>query len=112
MYDEDEGVNIDRHWSHIKEAVNTTCEEVLGRRKPQQKDWISAETIRKIQIRKYKKGAVNSSRTRAAKAAAQKEHKAANREVRKSVKTDKRDFVEGLAEEAERAAASRNMKQL
>ena len=38
LYDEDEGVNIDRHWSHIKEAVNTTCEEVLGRRKPQQKD--------------------------------------------------------------------------
>ena len=32
--------------------------------------------------------------------------------MRKSVKTDKQDFVEGLAEEAERAAASRNMKQL
>ena len=112
MYDEDEGVNIDRHWSHIKEAVNTACEEVLGRRKPQQKDWISAETSRKIQIRKDKKGAFNSSRTRAAKAAAQKEHTAANRKVRKSVKTHKRDFVEGLAEEAERAAASRNMKQL
>ena len=48
LYDEDEGVNIDRHWSHIKESVNTTCEEVFGRKKPQQKDWISAETIRKI----------------------------------------------------------------
>ena len=111
LYD-DEGVNIDRHWSHIKEAVNTTYEEVLGRRKPQQKDWISAETIINILIRKDKKGAVNSSRTRATKAAAQTEHTAANREVRKSVKTDKRDFVERLAEEAERAAASRNMKQL
>ena len=32
--------------------------------------------------------------------------------MRKSVKTDKRDFVEGLVEEAERAAASRFMKQL
>ena len=112
LYDEDEGVNVDRHLSHINEAVSTTCEEVLGSRKPQQKDWISAETIRKIQVRNDKKGAVNSSRTRAAKAAAQKEHTAANREVRKSVKTDKRDFVEGLAKEAERAAASRNMKQL
>ena len=55
LYDEDEGVNIDRHWSHIKEAVSTTCEEVLGRRKPQQKYWISAETIRKIQIRKTRR---------------------------------------------------------
>ena len=92
------GVNIDGHWSHIKEAVNTTCEEVLGRRKPQQKDSISAETITKIQIRKDK-GAVNSSRTRAAKVAAQKENTTANREMSKSVKTDKRDFVEGPAEE-------------
>ena len=111
MYGEGKGVNIDRHWSHIKEAVSITCEEVLGRRKPQQNDWISAEPIRKIQIRKYNKGAVNSSRTRAAKVAAQKEHTSANREVKKRVKTDKRDFVEGLAE-AERAAASRNMEQL
>ena len=80
LYDDDEGVNIDMHWSHIKEAVNTACEEVLGRRKPQQKDWISAETIRKIQIRKDKKGAANSSRTRAAKVAAQKENTAAKLE--------------------------------
>ena len=56
MYDEDEGVNIDRHWSRIKEAVNTICEEVLGSGKPQQKDCIPAETIRKIQIRKDKTG--------------------------------------------------------
>ena len=67
---------------------------------------------RKIQIRKDKKVAVNSSRTRAAKVAPQKEHTAANRKVRKSDRTDKRDFVEGLAEEAERAADSRNMMQL
>ena len=86
------GVNIDRHWSHIEEAVNITREEVRRRSKPQQKYWMSAETIRKIQIRKDKKGAANSSRTRAAKVATQKEHTAANREVRKSVKTDKRDL--------------------
>ena len=69
--------------------------------------------IRQIQIRKDKNGTFNSSRTRAAKVAAQKEHTAANREVSKSVKTDKRYFIdEGLAEEAERAAASRTMKKL
>ena len=32
--------------------------------------------------------------------------------MRKSVKTDRRDFVEGLVDEADRTAASRNMKQL
>ncbi|KAI0235174.1 hypothetical protein LSAT2_014355 [Lamellibrachia satsuma] len=112
LYDEEEGVDINSQWSHIKDAVNTTCEEIIGRRKPQQKDWISVETMRKIQTRREKKEAVNSSRTRAAKVIDQKEHTAANREVKKSVKTDKRNFVEGLAQEAEKAAAGRNMKQL
>ena len=50
----------------------------------------------------------HSSRTRAALVIAQKEHIATNREVKKSVKTDKRNFVEGLAQEAEKAAASSN----
>ena len=68
--------------------------------------------MRKIQTRRDKKEAVNSSCTRAAKVIAQKEHTTANREVKKSVKTDKRNFVEGLAQEAGEAAASRNMKQL
>ena len=112
LYDEDEGVDINSQWSHIKDAVNTICEEIIGRRKPQQKDWISVETIRKIQTGRDKKEAVNSSRTRAAKVIAQKEHTAANREVKKSLKIDKRNFVEGLAQEGEKAAASRNMKQL
>ena len=61
--------------------------------------------MRKIQTRRDKKEAVNSSRTRAAKVTAQKEHTAANREVKKSVKTDERNVVEGLAQEAEKAEA-------
>ena len=55
---------------------------------------------------------VNTSHTTAAKVISQKEHTAANIELKKSVKTDNRNFVEGLAQEAEKAAASRNMKQL
>ena len=49
LYGENEVVDINSQWSHIKDAVNTICEEIIGRRNPQQKDWISAETIRKIQ---------------------------------------------------------------
>ena len=87
LYDEEEGVNIDRHWSHIKKAVNTTCEEVLHRTWQEEtiteRLYFGGNDFRKIHIRKDKKGTVNSSRTRAAKVAAQKEHTAANREVRK-----------------------------
>ncbi|KAI0231355.1 hypothetical protein LSAT2_018282 [Lamellibrachia satsuma] len=67
--------------------------------------------VRRVKLRRRdKKEAVNSSRTRAAKVITQKEYTAANKEVKKSVKTDKRNFVEGLAQEAEKAAANRSMK--
>ena len=65
-----------------------------------------------MQVRKEKKGAVNNSRTRAAKAAAQEEYTEANRAVKNSVKTDKANFIEDLAKEAEDASAQGNMKQL
>ena len=51
-----------------------------------------------------KKGAINNSRTRAAKAAAQEEYTEANRSVKNSVKTDKANFIEYLAKETEEAS--------
>ena len=75
-------------------------------------DWITAETWRRIQLRKEKKSAINNSRTRATKAQAQEDHTKANREVKKSVKMDKRNYINGLAKEAEQAADSGNMRQL
>ena len=60
----------------------------------------------------YQKGTINNSRTRAAKATAQEEYTEANRAVKNSVKTDKANFIEDLAKEAEDASAQGNMKQL
>lgn len=40
------------------------------------------------------------------------EYTAINKEVKKSVKPDKRSYLERLAEEVEDAAAGRNMKEL
>ena len=65
-----------------------------------------------MQLKKEKKGAINNSRTRAAKATAQEEYTEANRAVKNSVKTDMANFIEELAKEAEDASAQGNMKQL
>ena len=65
--------------------IDTPCKEILGKKKCQNKEWISADTISKVQMRKEKKGAINNSRTRAAKAAAQKQYADANRAVKKSI---------------------------
>ena len=70
------------------------------------------ETINKLQVRKERKAVLNNSRTRSTKAAAHEQYAVANRAVKKSIKTDKVNFIDSLAKEAEDAAARGNMKQL
>jgi hypothetical protein len=43
----EEKETIDSKWLKIKEAVTSTCEEVLGNKKIQHKEWISAQDPRK-----------------------------------------------------------------
>ncbi|KAK7103731.1 hypothetical protein V1264_018575 [Littorina saxatilis] len=104
--------SVSNRWQKVKETLRSSCQQVVGPNKPQQKEWITPETLTKIQDRQRKKATVNNSRTRAAKAKAQGEYAEANREVKKSIRKDKIDYVEGLAAEAEQAAYSGNMKQL
>ncbi|VDO94842.1 unnamed protein product [Schistosoma margrebowiei] len=66
----------------------------------------------KIKERKYKKEEINNSRTRAEKVQAQAEYAEANKQVKKSIRTDKKKYVEELAKTAEKAAREENMKQL
>ena len=99
-------------WKETNEALTETCQEVLGPKKNHHKDWISVDTLQKIQARRLKKEAVNERRTRASKAAAQAEYTKAHKEVKRSVKKDKRDYIDSLAQEAEEAAYHGNMKDL
>ncbi len=75
----------------------SSCREVIGPKKDQQKEWISAKTLSKIEERKQKKEAINNSRTRAAKAKAHIKYSEVNKEVKRNIKADKRDYVESLA---------------
>ncbi|VDP34831.1 unnamed protein product [Schistosoma margrebowiei] len=96
----------------IKEALTSTCQEVLGLKKYHHKEWISTETLDKIKERKNKKAAINNSRTRAEKVQAQAEYIEANKQVKRSIRADKKKYVEELATTAEKAAREVNMKQL
>ncbi|XP_065261983.1 uncharacterized protein LOC135879876 [Emys orbicularis] len=109
---EEEEDSVSNRWQKVRETLRSACQEVLGIKKYQQKEWITAETLTKIEDRKKKKAVVNNSRTRAAKAKAQKEYAEAHRVVKKNIRKDKRDYVDGLAAEAEQAAYNGNMKQL
>ncbi|XP_058630445.1 craniofacial development protein 2-like [Onychostoma macrolepis] len=108
----EERSSIQVNWQIIKETLRTVCQEVVGTKKHHHKEWITADTLDKIEERKQKKGAINNSRTRAAKAKAQVEYAEAHRAVKKSIRKDKKDYIDGIAAEAEQAALKGNMKQL
>ncbi|VDP54796.1 unnamed protein product [Schistosoma margrebowiei] len=107
-----EGTTMENNWKGIKEAITSTCHEVLGHRKHHHKEWITVDTLDKIQERRNKKAAINTSRTRAEKAKAHAEYTEVNKQVKRSIRADKRKYVEDLAKTAEKAAREGNMRQL
>ncbi|VDP41202.1 unnamed protein product [Schistosoma margrebowiei] len=107
-----EGTTVEINWKGIKEAITSTCHEVLGHKKHHHKEWITVDTLDKIQERRNKKAAINTSRTRAEKTKAQAEYTEVSKQVKKNIRTDKRKYVEDLANTAEKAAREGNMRQL
>ncbi|KAK4470008.1 hypothetical protein MN116_000037, partial [Schistosoma mekongi] len=106
------GTNMEDNWKEIKGTITSTCQEVLGLKKQHQKEWISVSTLDKIQERRNRKTAINNSRTRAEKAKAQAEYTEVNKQVKRSIRLDKRKFVEDLAMTADKAAREGNMRLL
>ncbi|XP_056017425.1 craniofacial development protein 2-like [Ostrea edulis] len=68
------------------------------------------ETQWKLEARKEKKVVLNTSRTRAAKAKAQEDYTATDKEVKKNIRKDKRDHINNLAKQAEEAAGQGNLR--
>ena len=104
--------NVISTWQRVKESLSSACQEVLGPKKLHQKEWITADTLEKIEERRKKKAAVNNSKTRATKGKAQEDYAEAHRVVKRSIRKDKKKYVDGLAGDAEQAAYSGNMKTL
>ena len=109
---EDDETDIETQWEHCKKLWHDTCEEVLGKKKTQHQEWISADTIHQLETRRERKTVLNNSRTRAARARAQEEYTAVDREVKRSIKKDKRDYIDDLARQAEIAAGQGNLRNL
>ena len=92
--------------------LKSTCEEVLGKRSRTQKEWLTAATLRVVDKRREKKAETNMAKTRALKARLSGEHTALNKEVKKSARTDRREHVERMKQDAEDAAGGGDMREL
>ena len=80
--------------------------------RPNHKEWISQETLKKVDERRERKAGINNSRTRAQKSKAQREYREVNKSVRQKIKQDKVKFIEGLADEAKAASNRGSLRKL
>ncbi|KAI8503757.1 hypothetical protein Bbelb_187280 [Branchiostoma belcheri] len=108
----EEDPDIENQWQQIKEGYLVTCEDILGRKKQHHKEWISFNTLQKLDKRKQKKAELSTSRTRSEKRKAQEAYTVADKDVKKSIKKDKREHFDSLAKQAEEAAGRGNLRDL
>ncbi|VDO60521.1 unnamed protein product [Schistosoma margrebowiei] len=100
----EEGTTMKGNLMGIKEAITSTCHEILGHKKHHHKECITVDRLDKIQVRRNKKAAIDTSRTREEIFKAQAEYTEANKELDRSIRTNRRKYVEDLAMAAEKAA--------
>ena len=104
--------DVEAHWTKIKEAFTSTCQVVLGEKRVKHKPWITQESLELIETRRTKKLQLNESRTRSQKLKAQEEYNQVSKEVKRSLRRDKEAYLNKLAEKAEKAANSGQMRTL
>ena len=105
-----EDIDVEAHWTKVKEVFTTTCQEVLGEKKREHKEWITQHSLDLIRKRRQLKAEVNASRTRGTRADAQEQYRTAAKDVKRALKQDKEEYTNRMAQRAEEAAAGGHMR--
>ncbi len=108
----DEPSIVESKWKQLKTAYQETAENVVGFKKSNVKPWISNATWEKIDSRKKTKSKLLDADTPAREEQLRQEYKEKDRQVKRSARKDKRDYVDNLADQAEVAARNGNSKEL
>lgn len=105
-----EDSTVEKKWSKFKDAYNQTAEKVLGFRRRKVKPWISADSWQKIEERGTIKKKVEEAKSKRIKERRQLQYREKDVEVKRSIRRDKRAWVDRIATEAEESASRGNMK--
>ena len=92
-----ENETIEEKWRKIRTAFREVSEKVLGYKEKSKKDWMTQQTWEKIGERKRIKDEMNVCKTRAKKIELQRKYTEKNREVKRSAREDKRNYIDNLA---------------
>ena len=91
--------NIEQCWKSVKKTFNETAKNVLGFKKRKSKSWISAKSWEKIEERRKLKMKVNETKSDRLRSRLQTEYQSKGKEVKRSVRKDKREWAEHIARE-------------
>ena len=103
---------VEEQWHSLREVWTTTCNTILGKKTRQHKEWLTTGTWTLIADRKHLKHQISQTQEQEKKKELQARYWEINRQVKRSARKDKRNFIEELTEEAETAAGQRNMKRV
>ena len=104
-----EELELKEMWNHFKSAYNETASNILGQKKKNQ-EWISAESWKLVDERRTVKAKIVCTRSERMKKKFRQEYSEKDKSVKRSMKKDKRDWLDRSASDAETAANSGNMK--
>ena len=69
-----EDVDVDGQWEKVKEVMKSTCSSVLGEQRKPRSEWITLESLERIEKWREAKQVVNKARTRKEKFEAQRKY--------------------------------------
>ena len=106
---ESENENINETWQTFKEVYLETSKTVLGPMKQENKPWISDDSLALVEARREIKEKLLAEPN---DIQLKEEYRQKNKAIKKSIKKDKRQYIEDLATEAEEAARTNNIREL
>ena len=99
-----EGMDIEEMSSEITSAMTDVGKRVLGFKRQQNKEWLSAETWSAVERRRLTKEKLMSAKSERLQRRLSRQYAEANKEVKDRARSDKRAFLDNMADEAEQAA--------
>ena len=109
VLDEDE---IERDYQVLEKAFTEVADEVLARPKKKRKPWISEQSWLFVDQREELNKKILSTRSERVKKRLRMEYKEKNRVVKRSIRCDKRKWMDNIASEAEDCARKQHMSTL
>ena len=106
----DELEDVETFWHEITKCYKETATDMIGFKAKGHKPWISNESWKLVDERRQLKEKSNNSRSERLKNSLNAKYSDKDKEVKKSMRNDKRQWTDNLIDEAEKAASNGMMK--